>query len=91
MSKKKLKSPPSIAFLFAILGILFRISDSLVQVTNCSFSLFALYRLTSRSSLSQIFISTIKMLPCSSFLGSTTSKDFEQRKAIATPQEFVVP
>ena len=84
--KNKLKLPPSITFLFTILGILFSISDSLVRVTNCSFSVFALYRLASRGSLSQIFISTVKILPWSSFLVSTTSKDFEPRKEIATPQ-----
>ena len=88
--KNKLKSPPSVTLLFTILQILFGISDRLVRVSNC-FSVFALYRLRSRSSLSQIFISNIKILPWWSFLVSTTSKDFEPRKAIATLQEVVVP
>ena len=91
MLKNKLKSPPSITFLFTMLGILFGISATLIRVTDYSFSVFPLYRLTSRSCLSQIFISTIKFLPWSSFLISTTSKDFEPRKAIVILQQFVVP
>ena len=74
-----------------MLGILFTISDSLVRVSNCSFSVFALYRLIRRTSLSQIFISSFKILLWSLFLVSTISKDFELRKAIATLQEFVLP
>ena len=90
MLKNKLKSPPSITFLFTILGILFGISATLIRVTDYSFSVFPLYRLTSRSSLSQNFISSIKILSSLSFFVSTTSKDFEPRKAITTPQEFSV-
>ena len=36
-------------------------------------------------------MSSIKILPWSSFLVSTTSNDFEPRKAIVTTQEFVGP
>ena len=87
----KLKSPPGITFLFIVLGILFSISESLVRVSDYSFIVLPLYRLTSRSSISQISMSSNKILSWTSFLVSTTSKDFEPRKAIATPQKFVVP
>ena len=89
--KNKLKSPLSTTFLFIILRILFSISNNSVGVSNCSFSSFPFERLTSRSSLSHIFLSSIKIPPWSWFLVSTTSNDFEPWNAIATPQEFVVP
>ena len=57
-----------------MLGILFTISDSLVRVSNCSFSVFALYRLIRRTSLSQIFISSFKILLWSLFFGHCSKK-----------------
>ena len=88
MLKNKLKSPPSIAFLFIILRILFNISDGFREYLSTLFQCFSL--LTSISSLSQIFMSNMKILP-RLFLVPTTSKTFEPRKANAAPQNFVAP
>ena len=74
-----------------ILGILFNISGGSFRVSNCSFSAFALSKVTRRTSLPQIYMLRIKIPSWSSILASTTSKDFEPRKAIATSQELVVP
>ena len=77
MLKNKLKSPPGITFLSIVLEILFSISDNLVRVSNCFFSMFELYRLTSRNSLSQIFVSSIKILPRSLFLVWTKKSNWD--------------
>ena len=77
MLKNKLKSPPGITFLSIVLEILFSISDNLVRVSNCFFSMFELYILTSRNSLSQIFVSSIKILPRSLFLVWTKKSNWD--------------